>query len=199
MASTRRDTKPNLDSNQFEQFSNNVLSLSGRTNILNAIVVGNTGPVSSGITIISTGGTSLFRFIDDTLEDGHIVRLNADGSIYSVNPTAITGNAKIIKRFPRFNSDLDTVVLEFFDTEIQDISASAFDEIDSFSFEARLDTDTGFTTIAGTDATAVTNLETWVSTNTSPGTKWVLRITVSYGSGETGESAMVIQYEEVTS
>lgn len=99
-----------------------------------------------------------------------------------------------------FDSDIDTTADIYFTGEIENLVVTKFSEIDTYSFEARLDGSSGFTSITGsTNSAQVTNLQTWITTNTTASTLFIVRATVVYESGQKGEGVIVFKYDRSTS
>ena len=170
-----RETKLSLSNNKFQQLTGDTLTLSGISQI-------------HGNLLIQTGGS--LTIIDGNQANGFLLTSDASGN------TSL--KAPLFKQITQFDSNIDTTGLAFFNGEFENLEVQKFDEINTFTFQARLNTSTGFTSISGeTNTEQVTNLQIWVTTNTTPFTSFLVQSSVVYADGETGESSLIFIYNDL--
>jgi hypothetical protein len=93
----------------------------------------------------------------------------------------------------QFSSDLDNVRYGYFNGHINVNDIVATDGISSYAIETRIESVATWTTSAD-----VTALNSWLDSNVSgdelTGTEWILRLSVTFGVGETNAQALNLVY-----
>lgn len=109
------------------------------------------------------------------------------------------GGTQVYRDRIAFNSNLDVVsapILMRGGLTTYDMYPESKIDDDETVFQTRLDsTDTWTDVSVGTDlADTITNFTAWVDTNVSGTTQWEYRVTITYDTGQDGETSILVDY-----